>query len=69
MCLVSLVPLVSLVSVAVSVRCFGDSSACSASGVIGVSSCISEVLLVTIVPEVPMVSLVFVAVSIRYMLW
>ena len=34
-----------------------------------VGSCISEVLLVTIVPEVPMVSLVSVAVSIRYMLW
>ena len=30
------VPLVSLVSVAVPVRCFGDHSACSAYGVLGV---------------------------------
>ena len=37
------VPLVS-VSVAVSVRCFGDSSAYSASSVHGVFSCICEVL-------------------------
>ena len=39
--LVHTVPLVSLVSVAVSVRTFGDSSA---SGVIGVCSCICEEL-------------------------
>ena len=35
MTVVPAVPLVSLVSVAVFVRCFGDSSACSASGVLG----------------------------------
>ena len=37
--------LVSLVSVAVSVRCFVNSSACSVSGVLGVYSCIHEMLL------------------------
>ena len=36
MTLVPVVPLVSLVSVAVSVRLFGDSGACSASGVLGI---------------------------------
>ena len=35
---VSTVPLVSLVSIAVFVRCFSDHSACSASGVLGVCS-------------------------------
>ena len=30
------VPLVSLVSIAVSVKCFGDCSACNAYGVLGV---------------------------------
>ena len=38
------VPLVSLVTVAVSVRCFGDSSTHSTSGVLGVCNCICEVL-------------------------
>ena len=38
------VPLVPLVSVAVSVRCFGDSGACSAPGVLGVRLCFSEML-------------------------
>ena len=37
----TVVPLVSLVSVIVSVRCFGDSGAC---GVLGVGSCFCEVL-------------------------
>ena len=37
-------PLVSLVSVAVSVRYFGDHSASSASGILGVYSCICGVL-------------------------
>ena len=39
------VPLVSLVSVVVSVRCFGDSGACSAPGVLGVCHCFCELLL------------------------
>ena len=34
MTVVPSVPMVSLVSVAVTVKCFGDSSACSASGVL-----------------------------------
>ena len=38
------VPLVSLVSVAVSVRCFGDSGTCSAPRVLGVRCCFCEVL-------------------------
>ena len=38
------VPLVSLVSIAVSVRCCGDSGACSAPGVLGVLCCFCEVL-------------------------
>ena len=37
----TVVPLVSLVSVAVSVRYFGDHSACSAYGVLGVSIVVS----------------------------
>ena len=36
MTVVPIVPMESLVSVAVSVRCFGDSSAYSTSGVLGV---------------------------------
>ena len=40
MTIVPAVPLVSLVSTAVSVGCLGDDSACSASGVIGDCSCI-----------------------------
>ena len=44
MTVVPAVPMVSLVSVAVSVRCFGDSSAYSASSVHGVFSCICEML-------------------------
>ena len=44
MTVVPVVPLVSLVSVVVSVRCFGDSGACSAHGVLGVCCCFCEVL-------------------------
>ena len=57
----TVVPLVSLVSVVVSVRCFGDSGACSAPGVLGVF----VGALVTVVPVVPLVSLVSVVVSVR----
>ena len=42
--IVPVVPLVSMVSLAVSVRFVGDSSARSAYGVLGVCSCICEVL-------------------------
>ena len=41
MIVVLVVPLVSIV---VSERCFGDSGACSASGVLGVCCCFCEVL-------------------------
>ena len=44
MTIVPAVPLVSLVSLAVSVRCFGDHSPRSAYGVLGVCSCICKVL-------------------------
>ena len=44
MTVVPTVSLVSLVSVPVFVRCFGDSSAYSASSVHGVFSCIYEML-------------------------
>ena len=44
MTVVPVVPLVPLVSVVVSVRCCGDSGACSAPGVLGVCCCLSEVL-------------------------
>ena len=44
MTVVPVVPLVSLVSVAVSVKCCGDSGACSASGALGVRCCFCEVL-------------------------
>ena len=42
MTVVPVVPLVSMVSIAVSVRCFGDSSAYSVSGVLGICVCICE---------------------------
>ena len=42
--IVPAVPMVSSMSVVVSVRCFGDSSASSASGDLGVYSCVCEVL-------------------------
>ena len=44
MTVVPAVPLVSLVSVVVSVRCFGDNGACSAPGVLGVCCCFCDVL-------------------------
>ena len=44
MTVVPIVPLVSTVSLAVFVRCFGDSSAYSVSGILGVCGCICEML-------------------------
>ena len=59
-------PLVSLVSVAVSVRSFGDHSARSAYGVLGVYSCICELgALVTMVHAESLMFVEFVAVSVR----
>ena len=64
MTVVPTVPLVSSVSVSLSVRFFGDSSACSAS-VSLVSVGVSVMCLVTAVPAVPLVSLASVAASLR----
>ena len=44
MTVVPVVPLVSLVSFDVSVRCCGDSGTCGAFGVLGVCCCFCEVL-------------------------
>ena len=44
MTVVPAVPLVSSVSIAVSVRCFGDSGACGAPGAPGVCSCFCAML-------------------------
>ena len=52
MTVVPVVPMVSLVSVNVSVGCFGDCSACSASGVLGVTIDVLWGALMTIVSSV-----------------
>ena len=69
----TVVPVVPSVSIFVSVRCFGNSGACSAPGVLGVCCwCFGDMVslvsvvgaLVIVVPVVPLVSLVSV-VSVR----
>ena len=63
MTVVPAVPLVSLVSVVVSVRCYSDSGAC---GALSVPCCFCEArAAVTLVPAVPLVSSVSLAISVR----
>ena len=63
-CFGDTVYLVSLVSIVVSVRCIGDVSVCSASGVLGVCWCFSmRCVLVTVVSVVLVMFLVSIDVQ------